>query len=140
MIDGASPGLHDDRQEAAGELAKAGARVEHEVGEGLGEEAEGTLDVRLVLRAFGRRADAEGLAERGVDLGRVVGGSVVEQERERRRAGGRDAVPEGVDDGRGVLLASDAGAGEGARVRVDISNWTVIPPRSERRTREANRT
>jgi len=68
----------------------------------------------------GRRADAEGVAEGVVDLGRVIGGTIVEQQGERRLSRGEDAVVECLDDGGGVLLAADAGAGEGARVRVDI--------------------
>ena len=120
MIGGASPELHDNADEGSGESEGSGAGIENEIGQDLGEQAEGPLDMGFVLRSRGRRADAEGVAESEVDFGGVIGGTVVEQQRERRLARGDDAVLEGLDDGGGVLLGAHAGAGEGARVRVDI--------------------
>ncbi len=120
MIGGASPDLHDDADEGGGEGEGSAAGVEDEIGKDLREEAEGTFDVGLVLGPRRRGAHTEGVAEGEVDLGGVVGGTVVEQQRERGLAGGDDAVLERLNDGGGVLLAAHAGAGEGARVRVDI--------------------
>ncbi len=62
------------------------------------------LHVRLVLRALLGRADAHRLAERVVDLGRVVRGSIVEQHRDRRLAGGLDGRGEGLAHRGAVLL------------------------------------
>ena len=82
MIGGASPELHDNADEGSGESEGSGAGIENEIGQDLGEQAEGPLDMGFVLRSRGRRADAEGVAESEVDFGGVIGGTVVEQQRE----------------------------------------------------------
>ena len=74
----------------------------------------------FVLRSLGRRANAECGGERVVDLGRVVRRTIVEEQGERTRAGGRDAALEGLDDGRGVLLVANGETDERAAVRVDV--------------------
>jgi hypothetical protein len=95
-------------------------RVEREHREDLREQTEGALDVGLVLGSRERRADAESVTDGSVYLGRVVGGAVVEQERERGRAGGDDAAVEGINDGGDVFLVAHGGADEGSRVGIDI--------------------
>jgi len=114
------PDLDDEAEEGGGERVLAAARVEHELGEHLRKEPEGSFDMGLVLRALWRGADAEGVAEREVDVGGVIGRAIVEQEGEGRGAGGQDAIVEGLDDGRGVLLSADGGPGERPCVRVDV--------------------
>src|SRR5690606_15912891 len=84
------------------------------------EEAQGTFHVRLVLSALHGGANANGVAERGVDLGGVVRWSVVEQLGERSRARRRDAVLEGLDDGRRVLLVANRDADEGSREGITL--------------------
>ena len=55
-----------------GNVVCGALRVEHEVGEHLGEQPEGSFDVRLVLRPLCRRANANRAIERSVDLRRVL--------------------------------------------------------------------
>jgi hypothetical protein len=74
----------------------------------------------FVLRAFGRRADPDRAPERVVDIGRVIGRLVVEEEREGRRAGGEDARVERRDDRGAVLFVTDRRADERGGVRVDV--------------------
>src|SRR5271154_3399931 len=76
MIGGASPELHDNADEGSGESEGSGAGIENEIGQDLGEQAEGPLDMGFVLRSRGRRADAEGVAESEVDFGGVIGWTV----------------------------------------------------------------
>ncbi len=51
MIGGASPDLHDDADEGGGESEGSAAGVEDEIGQDLGEQAEGPFDMGFVLRA-----------------------------------------------------------------------------------------
>jgi hypothetical protein len=74
----------------------------------------------FVLRAFGRRAAPDRAPERVVDIGRVIGRLVVEEEREGRRAGGEDARVERRDDRGAVLFVTDRRADERGGVRVDV--------------------
>jgi hypothetical protein len=53
-----------------------------------------------------------------VDIAGVVGWTIVQQRSDGRKPGGGGAVTEGVDNGRGVLLVADGGAGEGGAVGV----------------------
>ena len=94
-------------------------RVERELGRALGEQAEGALDVGLVLRALRGGADAQGLADRGVDVLGVVARMIVEEQGERGRARGLDAGLEGVDDRVAVLGVADPEADPRAAMGVD---------------------
>jgi hypothetical protein len=75
----------------------------------------------LVLGASEGRAHAQrtrGL-EGSVDFWGVVGGTVVKQESERRRAGRVHAVREGIDDRRAVLCVAHREPGASIAVSVD---------------------
>src|SRR5690606_5756970 len=91
MIGRRRPDIDDEAEEAPRLIAQGPRRIEDEGRERLGEEAERALDMRFVLRPLGRRADADRVADRLVDVGGVVRRPVVEEERERRRAGCGDA-------------------------------------------------
>jgi hypothetical protein len=75
--------------------------------------------VRFVLRPRRGRADAHRGVERGIDLGRVVRGTVGEELRERRVASGLLAVFERLDDGGAVLFVPHADADRSVTRRVD---------------------
>ncbi|MBX7079422.1 MAG: hypothetical protein K1X88_09570 [Nannocystaceae bacterium] len=118
MVERACAGAGLQLEHLPGALA-LGGRVDEDRRSDLGEEAEGALDVRLVLRPRDRRAHADGVADARVDLGCGVAGLVVEQQRDGRCTGGGDAVVEGSDDGRGVLVRADVDADGGGGVGVD---------------------
>jgi hypothetical protein len=95
------------------------ARVELDGRHLLREQAESSFDVRLVLRALGRCADAHRVVERCIDFRGVVRGTVVEELRERRVASGLLAVFERLDDGGAVLFVAHADADRSVTRRVD---------------------
>jgi hypothetical protein len=97
------PGRGDEQDELANQRALVKRRVEHERRHGLGEQTESSFGMRLVLRALRCCADAQRSLEYRVDLGRVIGRAVIEQERKRRRPCGGDAVAERFDNSRAVF-------------------------------------
>jgi hypothetical protein len=66
-----------------------------------------------------RRANAHRLAERAVDLGRMVRRTVVEEHRQRRLAGRLDAAREGILHSLAVLLACHREADRGIGRRIE---------------------
>ena len=120
MVGRACPHGDDEAEEGACHVIRARGRVEREGREDLREETEGALDMSLVLRTLRGRADADRVAERGVDLRRVIGRLVVEQERDRRRARRGHAIAERIDDGGAVFIVAHRRPNEGASVRVHV--------------------
>ena len=118
MVEGSGPGLADEDEELAGDLARL-VVVEHEWRGLLLEEAEGAFDVGLVLCPAAGGADEEGRAKGLVDLGGVVGWTVVEEKGDGGLGGGTDTVGKRAGDGGAVLLVSDIEAHEGTGVGVD---------------------
>jgi hypothetical protein len=102
MVEGSCPCLRDEHEDLTCKLARVAA-MEVERGDRPLEEPEAAFDMGLVLRSKGSRTHPERhLTERGVDLGCVVAGPVVEEQREGRFARRHASVFEGVGDGGAV--------------------------------------
>jgi hypothetical protein len=120
VIHGACPGRGDEAEHLGSDLSRRSTVVELERWRGGREETKSAFDMRLVLRSLHGGTDADRVAERGVDLGGVVRGLVVEQLGERSRARRRDAVSEGLDHRRRVLGVADRDADEGSRESITL--------------------